>query len=190
MLAIVRALEEWRHFVEGAEHRCEIWMDHKNLEYFMTAKKLNCRQARWSPLLACFDFVMHHRPGKSMGKTDVLSRRADHGSGAGDNDNIVLLTPNLFTIRALEGLHIVGEERDIMREIQRGTRDGETEVQIGKVAVGLRNSKAKLVQSPEWSLMDGVLYFQGKIYIPNTADLRRQIVALCYDSRIAGHSDR
>ena len=32
MLAIVRVLE-WRHFVEGAEHRCEIWMDHKNLEF-------------------------------------------------------------------------------------------------------------------------------------------------------------
>ena len=41
MLAIVRALEEWRHFLEGAEHQFEIWMDHKNLEYFMTAKKLN-----------------------------------------------------------------------------------------------------------------------------------------------------
>jgi len=52
MLAIVRALEEWRHFVEGAEHRCEIWTDHKNLQYFMTAKKLNRRQARWSLLLA------------------------------------------------------------------------------------------------------------------------------------------
>ena len=52
MLAIVRALEEWRHFVEGAEHRCEICMDHKNLQYFMTAKKLNWRQARWSLLLA------------------------------------------------------------------------------------------------------------------------------------------
>ena len=52
MLAIVRALEEWRHFVEGAEHRCEIWTDHKNLQYFMMAKKLNWRQARWSLLLA------------------------------------------------------------------------------------------------------------------------------------------
>jgi hypothetical protein len=41
MLAIVRALEEWRHFVEGAEHQVEIWTDHKNLEYFMTTKKLN-----------------------------------------------------------------------------------------------------------------------------------------------------
>ena len=41
MLAIIRALQEWRHFVEGAEHPCEIWTDHKNLEYFMTAKQLN-----------------------------------------------------------------------------------------------------------------------------------------------------
>jgi len=45
MLAIIRALEEWRHFLEGATHLIEIWTDHKNLEYFMTAKKLNRRQA-------------------------------------------------------------------------------------------------------------------------------------------------
>ena len=29
MLAIIRALEEWRHFLEGAEHQFEIWTDHK-----------------------------------------------------------------------------------------------------------------------------------------------------------------
>src|SRR6202789_131368 len=90
MLAIIRAMEEWRHFLEGAEHQFEVWTDHKNLEYFMTAKKLNRRQARWSLLLARFDFVMHHRPGKTMGKSDALSRRSDHGSGAKDNDNMVL----------------------------------------------------------------------------------------------------
>jgi hypothetical protein len=41
MLAIIRALDEWRHFLEGAGHKVEIWTDHKNLEYFMSAKKLN-----------------------------------------------------------------------------------------------------------------------------------------------------
>jgi len=41
MLAIIHALEEWRHFLEGAQHLVEIWTNHKNLEYFMTAKKLN-----------------------------------------------------------------------------------------------------------------------------------------------------
>jgi len=45
MFTIIRALEEWRHFLEGARHLVEIWMDHKNLEYFMTAKKLNRCQA-------------------------------------------------------------------------------------------------------------------------------------------------
>jgi len=43
MLVIIHVLEEWRHFLEGARHPVEIWTDHKNLEYFMTAKKLNRR---------------------------------------------------------------------------------------------------------------------------------------------------
>jgi RNase H-like domain found in reverse transcriptase len=41
MLAIVWALEEWRHFLKGSKHQIKIWTDHKNLEYFLTAKKLN-----------------------------------------------------------------------------------------------------------------------------------------------------
>ena len=46
MLVIVRGLEVWRHLLEGAQSKFEIWMDHKNLEYFMKAQKLNRRQAQ------------------------------------------------------------------------------------------------------------------------------------------------
>ena len=60
MLAIVQALEEWRHFLEGTKHQFKVWTDHKNLEYFMTAKKLNQRQAWWSLLLARFNFLLNH----------------------------------------------------------------------------------------------------------------------------------
>jgi len=91
MLAIIRALEEWRHFLEGATHPVEIWTNHKNLEYFMTAKKLNRRQAHWSLHLARFNFLLHHHPGRTMGKLDALSRRANHGNRASDNENIILL---------------------------------------------------------------------------------------------------
>jgi hypothetical protein len=42
MLAIIQGLEEWRHYLEGAMHPVEIWTDHKNLEYFQVAQKLNC----------------------------------------------------------------------------------------------------------------------------------------------------
>jgi hypothetical protein len=63
MLAIIQGLEKWRHYLEGARHLVEIWIDHKNLEYFRVAQKLNHQQARWSLYLSRFDFMLHHKPG-------------------------------------------------------------------------------------------------------------------------------
>jgi len=46
ILTVIRELENWRHLLEGAKFKFEIWTDYKNLEYFMKAQKLNRRQAR------------------------------------------------------------------------------------------------------------------------------------------------
>jgi hypothetical protein len=113
MLAIIQGLEEWRHYLEGAGHPVEIWTDHKNLEYFQVAQKLNCRQARWSRYLSRFDFTLH-KPGQSMGKPDALSRWADRRSGQGDNDNLTLLAPDLFRIHTLAGARLESDECNIL----------------------------------------------------------------------------
>jgi hypothetical protein len=63
MLVIIWGLEEWRHYLEGTRNPIEIWTDHKNLEYFWVAQKLNHRQAHWSLYLSCFDFTLHHKLG-------------------------------------------------------------------------------------------------------------------------------
>ncbi len=34
MLAIMHALEEWRHFLKGSDQKFKIHTDHKNLSYF------------------------------------------------------------------------------------------------------------------------------------------------------------
>ena len=52
MLAIIKGLEAWRHLLEGAQFKFEIWTDHKNLEYFMKTQKLNRRQAKWALYLS------------------------------------------------------------------------------------------------------------------------------------------
>ncbi len=193
MLAVIRALEDWRHFLEGAHHEVEIWTDHKNLEYFMSAKKLNRRQARWSLYLSRFNFSMHHRPGHSMGKSDALSRRADHGTGAGDNSNVTLLRPEFFAthaIRALSGLSLEGEERDILRDIRKGNREGKQEDAVAKSATELRRSKGNSVRASEWSEHNGLLCFRDRIYVPNDPELRRRITSQHHDTRVAGHPGR
>ena len=88
------ALETWHHYLEGCKHKFEIWTDHQNLQYFMESKKLNRHQALWLLYLSCFDFVLVHKPGPTMGKADALLRRTDHKEGVEhDNENVTLLKP-------------------------------------------------------------------------------------------------
>jgi len=77
MLAVVRCLEAWRHFLEETTAKFEIWTDHKNLEYFIKVQKLNRKQARWALYLSRFNFMLKQVPESKMGKADSLSRRPD-----------------------------------------------------------------------------------------------------------------
>jgi len=190
MLAIIRALQEWRHFLEGAKHTFEILTDHKNLQYFMTAKNLNRRQARWSLVLARYDFTLTHRPGRRMGKPDALSRRPDHGLEDGDNQGVTLLKPELFLIRVLEGVQVEGEERDFLKEIRRGNKDGDQEEAVVKAVTEMRKAGERSLRASEWKEEGDLLYFRGKIYVPNLPELRRDLVNRFHDSKVAGHPGR
>src|SRR5271168_4012018 len=97
LLAIIRALDAWRHYLEGCTHKIEIWTDHRNLEYFQKAQNLSRRQARWAQFLTRFDFSLKHKPGKTN-KADGLSRRIDHKKGIEtDNQGRTLLPDRLFS---------------------------------------------------------------------------------------------
>ena len=79
-----------------------------------------------------------------MGKSNALSRRSDHGSGTGDNQNLTLLTPGLFSVRALEGVQVTGEEKDILREIRTGMEDQDQEEVVVKAVKELKNLRLNL----------------------------------------------
>ena len=75
LLAVKLALEEWRHWLEGAKQPFLVWTDHKNLEYIRSARRLNSRQARWSLFFTRFNFTLSYRPGSRNVKPDALSRQ-------------------------------------------------------------------------------------------------------------------
>jgi len=58
---------------------------------------------------------------------------------------------------------------------------------VAKAARELWQALGKTVHSVEWSEDKGLLRFRGKIYVPQNADLRRQVVSLYYDTKVAGH---
>ena len=70
MLTIIRCFEKWD--VELRNIKFEIRIDHKNLEYFMTVKKLTERQIKWFLILSKYDFVINYITGKNNERTDVF----------------------------------------------------------------------------------------------------------------------
>lgn len=78
MLAIVRAFQEWRHYLEAPAKCTRVLTDHEALLRFMDDKTLSRkRQTRWAEMLAAYDFKIEWRRGKEN-PADALSRRPDH----------------------------------------------------------------------------------------------------------------
>ena len=112
LLAIVDAFQQWRKYLEGAQHRITVFSDHNNLIHFTTARRLNRRQARWSLFLADFDFEIRFRPGKRQGAADALSRQNLHeGKEAKRPDVRTVLNPKHLGMRRMESAR-KGEKRD------------------------------------------------------------------------------
>jgi hypothetical protein len=100
MLAIIRCLKKWDAELRKVQS-FEIYIDYKNLKYFITVYKLTKRQIRWSLILSCYNFVIIHILGKKNKQADALLRR-DQDLPANTDDqrltdrNIQLLKPEML----------------------------------------------------------------------------------------------
>ena len=119
ILAVVRCLEAWRHFLEGTTIKFKIWIDYKNLEYFMKAQKLNRRQARWTLYLSRFDFTLKHILESKMKKADSLSKRPDWEVRVEkDNKDEILVKPEQLKVRKTEKIKVIVEEVDLLEKVR------------------------------------------------------------------------
>lgn len=75
LVAVVLALQEWRHWLEGAVQPLVIRSDHKNLTYIRSTCRLISRQAQWALFLTWFDFSITYRPDSQNVKPDTLSHQ-------------------------------------------------------------------------------------------------------------------
>ena len=95
LLAVIHALDHWRHYLQGMSHPVALLTDHKNLTYFCQPQKLSRRQACWMMFLQDFDLHFVHVPGSAMGPADTLSHLVDPDISS-DNNNVTLLPDDLF----------------------------------------------------------------------------------------------
>ena len=77
LLAIVKACEHWRHYIQGAQHIVDVLTDHANLQTLLVNKDLRGRLARWYRDLCPLPLRITYRQGKHN-PADGPSRRPDY----------------------------------------------------------------------------------------------------------------
>ena len=77
LLTIVVAFKQWRYYLKSNFYSIKVLSDHNSLKRLMTKKELNSRQARWTQVLATYDFEIFHRSSNRNSADDPL-RRSDY----------------------------------------------------------------------------------------------------------------
>ena len=185
ILVVIRCLEAWRYFLEGAATKFEIWTNHKNLKYFMKAQKLNRRQARWTLYLSRFNFMLKHVPGSKIGKANSLSRRLDWEVGVEkDNEDQRLVKLEWLEVRKMEMVEIIVDGVDLLEEVRKSKVKDD---KVVKVVEKIKRAGVKMLRDEEWREVDGIMYKERKVYVPKDDKLRAEIIRLHHDTPVGGH---
>uniref|UniRef100_A0A2N9GIU8 Uncharacterized protein n=1 Tax=Fagus sylvatica TaxID=28930 RepID=A0A2N9GIU8_FAGSY len=73
MYALVRALDNWQHYLWPKEF--VIHTDHESLKHLKGHQRLNKRHAKWVEFIETFPYVIRYKHGKENVVVDALSRR-------------------------------------------------------------------------------------------------------------------
>lgn len=182
LLAIVETIKEWSSMIVNLRNPpLLVYTDHSNLTSFATKKILNRREARWAMELQEYDFKIMYRPGSSNKRADALTRQQSRNQPLEGKDKVPLpiLGPEKFQLSALETT-LVSKIRSALEFDSFGH----------EVLHALETGapRHKLVDLGSCALdSDGLLTVNNFVYIPDSAELRLQIIQSHHSHPAAGH---
>src|SRR5882672_5848896 len=193
LLAIFEAFKQWHHYLEGSGLLIDVVTDHRNLQYFSTTKILTHQQARWSEYLSGFNLIIHFHPGKLGTKPDALTRRWDVYLKEGNSDYASVNPQNFRPVFTSEQLASSLRATTLSIPVLRGSLIMDAERLHSDIWSQLRDypisaEHLNTQSDPTWTLdPDGLLRHSGRIYVPDSGNLRLRVLQYSHDHPLAGH---
>jgi hypothetical protein len=181
LATVVHALKIWRHYLMGK--RCELYTDHKSLKYIFTQSNLNLRQRGWLELIKDYDLGINYHPKKANVVADTLSRTFHVSQLVVDSMPFELCEEfdklNLRTVANTKATKMdVGS--DLLQEIRKGQVEDE---KIQEIKRNIKEDKTPSFSEDE----EGVLWYKGRICVPNVMELKDKILHEANESAYSIH---
>jgi hypothetical protein len=141
LIGLVHAIRHWRPYLWG--RRFTVRTDHYSLKFLLDQRLATIPQHHWVGKLLGFDFEVEYKPGAQNTVADALSRQ--------DTPDGVVLTisaPRFNYIERLRQAHA-----------------------LDPTLVAIRDELAAGTRTAPWGLVDGLVTYDGRLYIPPTSPL-------------------
>jgi hypothetical protein len=151
LIGLVQAVRHWRPYLWG--QRFIVKTDHYSLKYLLDQRLTTIPQRHWVDKLLGFDFSVEYRSGATNVVTDALSRRDNE-----EGEVMAISAPRFDFIECLR--HAQGTDPALVAihdEVRVGTR------------------------TAPWALVDGMVAFEGRLYIPPVSPLLQEIMAAVHN---------
>jgi hypothetical protein len=160
---------------------CELYSDHKSLEYIFTQSDPNLRQRRWLELIKDYDLGINYHPGKANVVAGTLSRMS-HANHLVVKSIPSKLCDEFAKLKIVANAEVVEMEVDssLLQEICRGQVKDE---KIQEIKCNIKEEK-----SPGFSEDgQGVMWYKGSICVPNIKELKDKILREAHESAYSIH---
>src|SRR5260370_18828724 len=185
LLAIYQAYINWQHYLEGSINIIDMVTNHKNLEYFMTTKKLTQRQVHWSEYLSQFNAKIWFRLGRLGTKPDALTHHWDLYQEEGRNANSSANIQPIFLSEQLVDADIMGHVSSLTPSENTFSNILDHANILDTISSIILNDdlarsvieKLNSTDPPNgWMRQAESLFFEDCLYIPDYQDLRPQSI--------------
>jgi hypothetical protein len=151
LIGLVQAVRHWRPYLWG--RRFCVKTDHYSLKYLLDQRLATIPQHHWVGKLLGFDFAVEYKPGATNAAADALSRR-----DTVDGELLALSAPRF---NFLDRLRQAQCEHPALVALH------------AELAAGQR-------QAP-WSVVDGMVQFAGRLYIPADSPLLQEVLSATHE---------
>jgi hypothetical protein len=161
--------------------RCELYTDHKSLMYIFTQANLNLRQRIWLELIKDYDMGINYHPGKANVVADALSRRS-HANYLTMKSIPFELCDEFAKIKIIANTEVIEMEvgSSPLQEIRRCQMKDE---KIQEIKCNIKEEKSLGFLEDD----EGVLWYKGKICVPNVKELKDKILREAHESAYSIH---
>jgi len=101
-----------------------------------------------------------------------------------DNEDETLVKLEWLEVRKTETVEIIVDGVDLLEEVRKLKIKND---EVVKAVEEMKRAGIKMLRDKEWRKVDGVMYKEGKVYMPKDDRLRTEIIRLHHDTLVGGH---